>query len=298
MSGSERTDDARCRSAGKHRLSGRMRAVLQLATGARLLHGARDRRSGRSMHAANHPADNDVVPSDTQLAVVMPIYNEDQNIEAVLREWNAELGRLAIPFCFLVVNDGSTDRTAEILRTLAVESDRVIPINKTNSGHGRTCRVGYDLAARSAAEWVLQVDSDGQCDAQYFGAFWEARENADCVFGVRTSRGDGLIRHLISVVCTMSVRLLTGARVRDANVPYRLMRRALLARALARIPADFDVHNVALAVALDRTPGVRWRFIPIRFRARRVGENSIDVRKIARLGTRMLQELRRIRRFE
>ena len=89
---------------------------------------------------------------------------------------------------------------------------------------------------------------------------------------------------------------LTGIDRRDANVPYRLVRTPILARALARIPADFDMQNVALTLALKRNRGLRWKHIPIHFRDRQGGANSINLRRILRMGFTLLTNLHQISR--
>jgi len=231
-----------------------------------------------------------------ELLLVMPIYNEEANIVAVVSEWISALAQLDIQCLLLAINDGSTDRTPTILRSLAQQHpDKIVVIDKANSGHGRSCRCGYDLALAHSAQWILQIDSDGQCDPSFFSAFWEFRADADCVFGFRTTRGDGLIRKLISRSCGFLSSLVAGVDVQDANVPYRLMRNVALTQALHKVSATFDVQNIALTVALKRCEGLRWKYVPIHFRDRRGGVNSINLPKIAKMGLTMLRDLRRVR---
>jgi glycosyltransferase involved in cell wall biosynthesis len=233
--------------------------------------------------------------SKPDLAVVMPVYNEEANIEAVVNEWVETLQRLGISFEVLAVNDGSRDGTGAALQRLAERYPAcVIPVEKQNAGHGRACRAGYLLAVERGAEWALQIDSDGQCDPQYFAAFWQARTGADAVFGVRTSRDDGTMRVLISAICHAATSLLCGMDLKDVNVPYRLIRTTVLQEALARVPADFDMQNTALTLALRRRPAVRWEYVPIHFRDRQGGTNSINLRRIAAMGWELLTNLPRI----
>lgn len=244
-----------------------------------------------------HLTPDQVSPHVTgELAVVIPIYNEEATIEQVVSEWRAEFQKLGIACCFLLLNDGSKDGTLSVLEKIAAEDPaRVLVINKPNSGHGRTCRLGYDIAAGSSVEWVLQIDSDGQCDPSYFPDFWRARNEADCVFGVRVIREDGMIRALTSKICKLGSTLLAGKDLGDPNVPYRLIRREALAVALPRIPASFNIHNVALTFVLRRTPALKWKLVPIRFRDRQGGNNSINVFNVAHWGIDMLLELRRLK---
>jgi glycosyltransferase involved in cell wall biosynthesis len=228
-----------------------------------------------------------------RLAIVIPVYNEEANISNVVQEWCAAARQAGWEYQMLVIDDGSKDRTTEIVRQAG--GDCVQLFTKTNSGHGRTCRYGYERALESGAEWILQVDSDGQCDPRYFGAFSEVVENHDCVFGFRTIRQDGLMRWLISRMCSILTALRTCRWLGDANVPYRLMRATALRSALERVPADFDMQNVALTLALKRDRTLRWKWIPIVFRPRQGGENSINLQKIVRMGVAMLRDISSVR---
>jgi dolichol-phosphate mannosyltransferase len=232
-----------------------------------------------------------------ELAVVMPVYNEEANIRAVVVEWIAALEPLGVGFVVLAVNDGSKDGTADALRRLAAERPGLVePVEQANAGHGRACRTGYDLAVARGAAWTLQIDSDGQCDPSHFADFWSGRAEVDVIFGVRRSRDDGRMRAAISAVCGAAASLLSGVDLKDANVPYRLIRTETLGRALDRIPRDFDMQNIALTVALKRDRSLRWRYVPIHFRNRQGGTNSINLRRIVAMGWTMLTSLHRIGR--
>src|SRR5262249_28110437 len=153
---------------------------------------------------------------------------------------------------------------------------------------GRSCRVGYEWAVAEGAPWIFQIDSDGQCDPAFFPEFWSARSHADCVFGVRLMREDGLLRGLVSAFCRLLIRISIGQDLHDPNVPYRLIEANTLNRALRRVPKEFDLQNVALALALKLDQSVRWQYIPIRFRAPNHGKRRIGLLKIVRLGFQML----------
>lgn len=232
------------------------------------------------------------------LVIVIPVYNEAENIEAVVCEWSSTLTGLGITHQFLLINDGSKDGTLEVLKLMQEhDPEHLVVIDKPNSGHGRACRLGYSASVEApAVEWILQIDSDGQCDPAYFAEFWSRRENADCVFGQRIQRDDGQLRALTSKICKLGSTLLGGRDMVDPNVPYRLMRKQTLAMAIDQIPASFDIHNVALTFILKQTPDVRWSYVPIRFRDRQGGSNSINLLNVAHLGTSMLFDLAKLRR--
>lgn len=233
--------------------------------------------------------------NSAELIAVMPVYNEEANIAAVITEWLQAFVRERINACLLAVNDGSRDNTLSILRQLQSQyPDQLVVLDKPNSGHGRSCRVGYEAALQQKEPWILQIDSDGQCDPAFFPLFWAKRNEADCVFGIRVTRDDGIVRKLVSKTASILTSMMTGRNLKDANVPYRLMNRAALKKALPSVPKDFDIQNIALTLALKRDPALRWSYIPIRFRARQGGTNSINLVKIAQMGFRMLRQINRV----
>ena|SRR5205823_11135020 len=235
--------------------------------------------------------------SDRELIAFMPVYNEEANIATVITEWLEAFARERIDARLLALNDGSTDATLKVLKQLQLQfPDQLFVIDKPNSGHGRTCRVGYDIALKDRVPWVFQIDSDGQCDPAFFSLFWAKRSEADCVFGKRIARDDGTLRTLIQVACRFLTMIATGRDLKDANVPYRLIKRSALQKALPSVPAEFDMQNVALTFALKRDPSLRWAYVPIKFRARQGGTNSINLPKIARMGWRMLLQINKVGR--
>jgi glycosyltransferase involved in cell wall biosynthesis len=246
---------------------------------------------------------NSIEPVETgkavtsELVVVIPAYNEETNIERVLRQWEKTLLKYTNHFQFVIVNDGSKDNTRYILDKLAEKQpNRFIVIHKSNSGHGSSCRIGYDIACASSADWVLQIDSDGQCDPAFFESFWVIRNDADCVFGERKSRDDGFGRTITTKCCSYLSSHICGTRLRDPNVPYRLMRRSVLSAALGFIPPTFNMHNVAITFVLSRTKGVRWQHFPIHFPNRKGGSNSVNLMQVCLLGLDMLLELWKLKK--
>ena len=108
------------------------------------------------------------------------------------------------------------------------------------------------------------------------------------------TRDDGFGRVVVSRCCSLLLWLTTGMNLKDANVPYRLMRAKSLRNALKSVPACFDLQNIALSVALKSERQLRWKYLPIHFRARQGGKNSINYYKIATMGLIFLRDLRRI----
>jgi glycosyltransferase involved in cell wall biosynthesis len=221
------------------------------------------------------------------LAMVMPVYNEEACIAQVVCAWRDALARLGISFRILVLNDGSKDNTRSALATFAGD-DRISVINKSNSGHGPTILLGYRQAIE-AADWVFQCDSDDEMSPDAFPEFWRRREDYDALFGIRSGRAQSLARKIISAVSRTTVHLLFGGGVIDVNVPYRLMRAEALAQILPFIPADTFAPNVIISGAFARG-GARIFNHPVRHEGRKTGAVSIMKWKLWRVAFRAFRQ--------
>ena len=208
------------------------------------------------------------------LAIVVPVYNEAASIEGVLREWHAALSGLVEDFCFVAIDDGSRDASLAEMERLKADGLPLEIVSRENRGHGQTCLQGYGIAVEMGAEWVFQIDSDGQCDPRYFDKVWALRESADVVYGCRRQRDDGLKRYLVTQVLKGYLLLFQGTFCRDPNVPYRLMRTRVLPPILAAIPPSFHLANIAVSYHLKRAK-VRHAHTAIGFRERTGGEPAV-----------------------
>jgi len=228
-----------------------------------------------------------------ELLVVMPVYNEQASVRNVVFEFFQEIDNRTGSFVFLALDDGSTDDTPAILARLRTQfGDRFEVVRHENQGHGQTCLTGYRLAAERGIPFILQIDSDGQCDPQYFFRFWRQREELDVIYGMRAKRDDGVRR----ILATMMLRLFLLAGFQtlcwDANVPYRLMRTETIRPFLPRIPARVELANIGLAVLLKRDPAIRHGYVPIHFRERYGGEPRVKLSLFGRKAVELYRDLR------
>lgn len=208
------------------------------------------------------------VPMDHELALVMPAYNEEGCIAGVIASWRDMLHTAQIRFIMLVINDGSRDRTPDILQGFA-DDRRIRVIHQANKGHGPSILRGYTEAV-PLAEWVFQCDSDDEMGPASFHELWNLRHGADAVLGCRRNRQQGLQRRLVTAGSRVAVRLLFGPGIRDVNVPYRLIHTRALRPILAHIPADTFAPNVVISGALA-IMGARLRNVPVPCVPRKTG---------------------------
>ncbi len=233
-------------------------------------------------------------PHSPELLIVMPVFNEQASVRKVVLEWFQELENWTENFVFLAINDGSTDGTGQILSRLREQlGPRFEILDQRNRGHGQSCLRGYRIAAERGVPYVFQIDSDGQCDPQYFFRFWRQREKFDVIYGRRTRREDGLRRVFASVVVQLFLLTLFQVRCVDANVPYRLMRTAAIAPFLPRVQREFSLANIGLAVLLRKNKRtVRHGAVPIHFRERYGGEPAVSFGKFGMKAGELYRQLR------
>ena len=234
-------------------------------------------------------------PFPIELAVVMPVYNEEASVRKVVKEWFEEVSNWTENFVFIAVDDGSTDLTPQRLCRLKEElGERFISVRQENQGHGQSCLNGYRHAIELGCQWVLQIDSDGQCDTQYFHRLWRTREHCDVVYGVRVKRDDGFRRLAVSMFLRIALFLQCRTVCLDANVPYRLMRSSVIDEHCKIIPKSFNLANIALAVILRADPRLRPGHVPIHFRERYGGEPKVKMSQFSVKGMELLDQLKQM----
>lgn len=226
------------------------------------------------------------------LSVVLPAWNEEavigRLVEALAREVAEPLGSTEV----IVVDDASTDGTAAVLATLAEADSRLQVVRlQPNRGHGPAVLEGL---RRARGSWIFQLDSDGQFVVADFWKLWDEREAADLVLGVRVRRRDPLHRLVLSRVVAAVVSLLTWRRVRDPNVPFRLLSRPLWDDLAPRFAADTLAPSILTVVGAS-VRGWRITEVPVAHRARERGTSSMRGWRLIRFSLRGLAQLVRFR---
>lgn len=214
------------------------------------------------------------------LTAVIPAYNEADCISKVVLAWSAELRKIGT-YKIIVINDGSRDNTGEILDQLAAQDAGICPIHQRNSGHGAAIIKGYNEALRLNSQWVFQVDSDDQFSPSNFADLWNLRESSPFILGQRKTRRDPLHRRIISGILRTLIALLFFCRIKDPNVPFRLIKRECLAKILPRIPRNTFAPNIFLSIIAARD-GIPLIFVPVSHRERSTGKVSIIGFKLLR----------------
>lgn len=230
------------------------------------------------------------------LYIVMPAYNEAENIENTVKEWYPIVEEVNNKGCkcrLAIANDGSKDNTFEILKRLQIEYPFLIPINKPNSGHGATVLYLYRYAIENGADYIFQTDSDGQTNPQEFWQMFENAEEFDFQIGYRNHRQDGISRVFVTRTLRLVVWLLFHVWVKDANTPFRLMKADKIQPIIDVIPKDYFLCNVAIsAIAVKWNYHIGW--YPVTFKPRQGGVNSINMKRIFGIGRKAIGDFYRI----
>ena len=218
-----------------------------------------------------------------QLSLVMPVYNDSFGIAATLRNWKMVLQDLAAEI--IVIDDGSTDGTAEVLDKLAASGDfaNLNMIHKKNAGHGPAIRKGYLLAR---GEWIFQADSDNEVSPDYFQLLWKGREKADLVLGRRIHRREIWLRRLVTFSEPLVAWPWARRFIPDINVPFRLIKKEVLSRLLEYIPDDAFAPNVLMTILAARR-GYAIKSVSVPHRGDLTGGKSLAGRKLWRAISRV-----------
>lgn len=232
----------------------------------------------------------------SKIYFVMPAYNEEENIGFTIGCWYRvveELHAQGVDARLVVANDGSKDNTFSIMERLRAEHPLYEPLDKPNTGHGATVLYLYRYALVHGADYVFQTDSDGQTIPDEFWQMWRNRENYDFQIGHRTGRQDGFSRVLVTKTLRLVVWLMFREWVVDANTPFRLMRADKLQEVMRVIPEEYNLSNVAIsAIATKWKYKIAWPRIT--FKPRQGGVNSINMKRIFRIGRKALGDFRNI----
>ncbi len=156
-----------------------------------------------------------------KLSIIFPIYNEEKTIKKTLIEWKKTLDKLSINYEMIIAEDGSTDKTKDVLNKLLIKNKKKFVSNIKNK------KRGYANAIRSSVKiakgtYILSVDSDGQCDPKDFIKFWNKRFllNKSIIIGHRFKRNDTKQRLIMSKFFLLLHRILFFSDVNDPSCPY------------------------------------------------------------------------------
>lgn len=227
--------------------------------------------------------------------VVMPAYNEESIIEETVSTWYKVLEGKADTSRLVVADSGSQDQTHSILLNLQKRYPKLEILTDTDKQHGPKVIALYDYAIKHNIDYIFQTDSDGQTNPDEFERFWKLRKKYDGIFGYRKERGDGKGRAFVERVVCILLWAYFGVKVPDANAPFRLMKAEIVKKYLYKMERNYNLPNIMITTYFVYHHE-KCRFIPISFKPRHTGVNSINIRKIGVIGWKALGDFWKLRR--
>ena len=206
--------------------------------------------------------------------VIIPAYNESESIEATVRD----IIEKAPDFDYIVINDCSTDNTAEICRR---NHFHVLNL-PVNLGIGGAVQTGYLYGWRQGYDVAVQVDGDGQHDPMFLGKMAEylEKENLDMVIGSRFIEKKGFqssgARRVGIRYFSWLIHLLTRVRITDPTSGLRMVNRKIMKEFSLNYPKDYPEPESAVAIICR---GYQVKEIPVIMRERMGGVSSISMKK-------------------
>jgi glycosyltransferase involved in cell wall biosynthesis len=206
-----------------------------------------------------------------RISVVLPAYNEEDNIERQVRSVNEVLGDLAFDdWEIVVVDDGSADGTRAICEGLAGDVPRLhLLVHEVNRGYAKALRTGFEAASMPL---VFYTDADNQFDVRELKNLLAAIDDYDIVCGFRIYRFDPFTRLVLSWGYNLLVRILFRIRVRDVDCAFKLFRRDVFDRIHIESKRFFvDTEILAKASKL----GLKMTEIGVRHYPRTAGKSTV-----------------------
>ena len=155
------------------------------------------------------------------LQILMPVHNEGKYIKNHITKVNNVLKK-KIKFSFLICEDGSSDNTLEILKRLKKKFKIRLLSKKEKQGYSTAVMSGIKIAN---ADYLLIMDSDGQCDPRQIFKFWNVRKKADLIVGYRIKRRDFLYRKFFSDFAKLVYSFFFKVKLKDPSFAFSLIRK-------------------------------------------------------------------------
>src|SRR5262245_45294328 len=221
------------------------------------------------------------------LTVFFPAYNDSGTIASLVITALRTASKLTPNYEVIVVDDGSTDSTPQILEELSqVYAEVKIVTHTANRGYGGALRSGFASASK---DFIFYTDGDAQYDPSEMEALWpKMAAGVDLVNGYKISRSDPLHRIIIGRVYHHAVKLLFGLSVRDVDCDFRMMRRTIFDR--VRLEKNSGVICLEMMKKIEDA-GFTIVEVPVHhyhrahgksqfFNFRRIGRTAVDVMKL------------------
>lgn len=207
----------------------------------------------------------------SSLSISFPAYNEEENIAAVIEDATRVAAQIGDDFEVIVVNDGSADRTADVVRDCAMGHPQVRLVeHPVNQGYGAAV---FDGLVAGSKEWAFFTDSDRQFVMDDLLRLWALRDQADLIIGYRAPRRDPFIRKFNGFGWTWLTNVLFGYVARDVDCAFKLINRRVVDTVAPHTASRGATLNAEFLVRAKRA-GFRTKEVPVRHQPRVAGSQT------------------------
>lgn len=221
------------------------------------------------------------------LSIVIPARDEEGCIASTVEHLHVELRLHQVPHEIVVVDDGSSDKTWEIISELNKRLPELRPVqNNSQHGFGRAVALGLDQMKGDAVVIMMADESD---DCRDVVRYWQKlNEGHECVFGSRFIKGGGVIDYpklklIMNRMANFFLRVLFRTRLNDTTNAFKAYRKTVIDGCQPLISPHFNLTVELPLKAIVR--GYSWTVIPITWRNRRAGQAKLAIRE---MGSRYL----------
>ena len=217
------------------------------------------------------------------ISLVIPVYNEEENIMKAVEDGLSVLPQLARDFEIIIVESGSTDDTGAVVDELAREDERVRAIHQgTKMGLGSALKEGFGAARYG---YIFYIDGDNPFRMSEFIRGFPLLQEADLVCGYRVNRRDIPLRALYSGVFNLLMRILFGVRVRDTQIGFKMMRKSIFDR--VKLTTDSMFIDAELLIKAQKE-GYRITELDVEY-VGNSGKSSVTFRDVLKIATDLLK---------
>ncbi len=226
------------------------------------------------------------------LTVVLPAHNEEGNIRNTVDSCVSYLEKNLGDYEVVVVNDGSSDRTREIVAGISSTNPNVVLVNhEINMGYGSALRSGFDKASK---DYIFFMDSDGQFDINDLDRLTPHAGADTAVIGYREDRADSYIRSLNAWLYSLYIYIIFGLRVKDMDCAFKIFPAGAY-RSVRPIKSEGALFSAEFLIKLKRE-GFSFREVPVRHFPRifgsQTGANMRVIMKMFKESWKLRNELR------
>ena len=204
-----------------------------------------------------------------KLTIIVPIYNEEDNMSEIESRLSDYLTKASVKTCVLMVNDGSTDRSLQMIKEIAQRNDSFFYLSfRKNCGLSAAIKAGIDYAD---SELIGYIDADLQTDPEDFNLLLEYADDYEMVTGIRADRKDSGFKKLQSKIANNFRRMMTKDEAVDTGCPLKILRTDVA----KKIPFFTGMHR--FLAALVGLQNGRIKQIAVRHYPRKAGVSKFHL---------------------